>query len=111
MLTAVALVGVAPASSAAESTADEQARVSEIIVRYQAQAPVITKKGRPWGAQCVPRVYRSSLQFGREIGAGMRVVGVQPPVSVAVARVIARHVEDCPFVAWAEADAVLFTIE
>lgn len=103
------LLSVSPASSTAQSVTDGRTRVSEIIVRYQAQAPTTTRKGRPWGAQCVPHAYRSSLRFGRDIGARMRVVHVQPTVSAAVGRVIARHIEDCPFVEWAEPDAVLFT--
>ena len=111
MVAAAALcVGVVPVSNAGQPSTNDRVRVSEIIVRYQAEAPATTKNGLPWGAQCVPRAHRTFLRVDRDIGARMRVLRVKPAISPNLAREIAQHLDDCPFVEWAEADIVTFTI-
>jgi hypothetical protein len=97
-------------SSTPSDTSFNKARVDEIIVRYQPGAPMTAKSGGPWGTQCVSRTHRDNLTLGRGLGARMRVLRLQPPVSPPVAAAIAEQIARCRLVEWAEADAVQFTI-
>jgi hypothetical protein len=58
--------------------------------------------------QCVDRKYRERLVAKRALGVGMWVVAVEPPVAPRVAERIARQIDRCPGVAWAEAPRVEF---
>jgi len=80
----------------------------EIIVRYGVDAPAQQSEARPWGVQCVDRKYRDRLIATRAIGAGMWVVAIEPSVTPRVAERIARQIDRCPGVAWAEAPTVEF---
>lgn len=97
-------------SSAADSQRIERSKVTQLIARYETGSPTVTTTGRPWGAQCVSSTYRDNLHQGRGLGAGMRTVQIVPPVTPTVARAIALQFQQCPYIEWAEADAVRFTI-
>ena len=97
-------------SKAVEAGALTRNEVTEIIVRYELSAPPTTTSGRPWGSQCVSRPYQRRLLAGREIGGGMQVVRVEPPVSANTARAIATQIERCPHIEWAEADLVQLSV-
>lgn len=102
--------GAAGAAELPTSKRLERSEVTQVIVRYEVGAPPATSAGRPWGAQCVARNYRDSLTNGRWIGARMRVVVIDPPVTATVARVIALQMQQCPYIEWAEADVIRFTV-
>ena len=82
--------------------------VSKVVVRYSEDAPVKRSDGKPWGVQCVDARYRERLAPGRSLGAGMYIVRLQPPVSHRVALRIARQLDACPGVVWAEPSTVVF---
>lgn len=84
--------------------------MTQLIARYELGSPTVTSTGRPWGAQCVNRMYRDNLRLGRGIGAGMRTVRIVPAVTPTVARVIALQFQQCPYIEWAEADVIRFTV-
>jgi len=88
----------------------ERSEVTQLIARYEVGAPPATSAGRPWGAQCVARSHRDTLANGRWIGARMRVIRIDPPVTPTVARVIALQMQQCPYIEWVEADVIRFTV-
>jgi hypothetical protein len=114
----VALVVVASGCSPASSSTSTSVRgelidrieVSQIVVRYQQGSPPATSDNRPWGSQCVAREYRDNLERGPSIGTRMKVVTVDPPVLPIVAGSIAREMEQCPYIDWAEPDVVRFDV-
>lgn len=111
LICAVLLHGCATASSSVVGGPRmERTTVTEIIVRYEPEAPTSSESREPWGIQCVSSAYRHNLRRGRGIGGRMRVVRIEPPVSQTVAQVIALQMSKCPYVDWAEADTVQFTI-
>jgi hypothetical protein len=93
-------------STAREVDTDEEGIVSEIIVRYSPDAPGLNDEGQPWGSQCVSPSLRDQLHPDRDIGGRMKVIRIQPSASVLVAQDMARQIEQCPFIEWAEADTV-----
>jgi hypothetical protein len=98
-------------TGAREVDTDEQVTVSdivvdEIIVRYSPDAPSLNDEGQLWGSQCVSPVLRDQLYPDRDIGGRMKVIRVQPSASALAAQDIARQIEQCPFIEWAEASTV-----
>jgi hypothetical protein len=81
-------------------------RVNELIVRYEIGVPAAALNGRPWGAQCVRLKDQKLLQRGRWIGAGMRRIDLNKPVSRIRADRIAREMSQCPYVLWAESNGL-----
>lgn len=114
LLVAVLLSACNPGISHAANTqldpSLQRTEVSEVVVRYTDEAPAMTRNGRPWGSQCVSRAFRDRLVLGRDIGGGMRVVRLDPPVSANVGTGIASQIERCPHIEWAEADRVQFSV-
>ena len=111
------LTGCTPTSSQAAGPSPivdgsllERSKVTQLIARYEVGAPATTTAGRPWGAQCVAGKERESLDLGRQLGARMRVVLIDPPVTTRIARVIALQMQTCPKIEWVEADVIRFTI-
>ena len=106
--------GCAPASSSTASIAQgeliDRIEVSQIVVRYRPGAPPSTNDGAPWGSQCVSQNYEADLERGPSIGAQMKVVTIDPPVRPVVAELIALEMAQCPYIEWAEADAVRFDV-
>lgn len=90
-------------------TSSDESRV-QLIVRYGADAPKQRREAPPWGVQCVDRKYRERLVAKRALGVGMWVVVVEPPVAPRVAERIARQIDRCPGVAWAEVPRVEYTV-
>lgn len=110
----LATAGCSPAASSTASTAQaeliDRLEVSQIIVRYGPGAPPSTSDGAPWGVQCVSQDYKANLTRGLSIGAQMKVVMINPPVLTVVAELIALEMQQCPYIEWAEADAVRFDV-
>jgi hypothetical protein len=102
-LVGLLVTGLLSSAYATPSQASVEEPSVEIIVRYGVDAPRPRPDSRPWGAQCVDRKYRDRLIAKRAIGAGMWVVAVDPPVAPRVAERIARQIDRCPGVTWAEA--------
>lgn len=99
------LTACSPDTIAAASIAKtERNSVDHIVVRYELGAPPLTDAGTPWGSQCVSRAYVDRVKRGRWIGAGMRVIRLDPPTTPTIARVIATQFTQCPYIEWAEAD-------
>lgn len=113
---AIAVVSSLLAACSAQSTAattratTERLAVDHVIVRYEMGAPPSTDGGAPWGSQCVSSIYSDRLERGRWIGAGMRVIRVNPPLPPKVARAVALQIAQCPYIEWAEADDTLLSI-
>jgi hypothetical protein len=93
-------------TAAREMDRDERENVTEIVVRYSPDAPSLNDEGRPWGSQCVVPPFRNQLYPDRDIGGRMKVIRLEPSASALVAQDIARQIEQCPFIEWAEADTV-----
>ena len=91
-------------TAAATAAKTERHTVNHLVVRYELGAPPVTDGGDPWGSQCVSGVYADRVKRGRWIGAGMRVIRLDPPTSPTVARVIATQMALCPYIEWAEPD-------
>jgi len=97
-------------ASASASDPTDLPVVEEIIVRYERGGPLETSRGLPWGAQCVSDDYRKQLTRDRALGARMHVVRIEPGVTPRVATRIARQMQQCPYIEWAEADVIVFTL-
>jgi len=85
--------------------------VSEIIVRYELGAPALNTKGQIWGSQCVRAKDRSLLKPGRWIGAGMRRVALTKVITQRRANQITTALATCPYVMWAEPNAVVLDLQ
>lgn len=107
-LMGVLLIGMSGSAHATLVQAPNDEQRVQLIVRYGADAPTQRREAPPWGAQCVERKYRERLVAKRALGGGMWVVAVEPPVAPRVAERIARQIDRCPGVAWAEAPRVEF---
>lgn len=104
-VTSLIATACAPGTTAAATPAKtERHQVDHLVVRYELGAPPFTNGGDAWGSQCVSRVYADRLKRGRWIGAGMRVIRLDPPTTPTTARVIATQISQCPFIEWAEPD-------
>lgn len=111
MLVVASILASCSGTAAREVDADEQITVSdgvvdEIIVRYLPDAPGSNDDGQPWGSQCVSLPFRDRLYPDRDIGGRMKVLRIEPSASALVAQDMARQIEQCPFIEWAEADTV-----
>jgi hypothetical protein len=85
--------------------------ISEIIVRYELGAPALNINGRLWGSQCVRAKDRSLLKPGRWIGAGMRRVALTKVITQRRANQITTALATCPYVMWAEPNAVVLDLQ
>lgn len=96
------------ASFVSAATISEKGRVERIIVRYEALLPTARPTHETWAVPCLDPPYADRLERGRWIGARMQVIRITPPSRPAVARRIARYLERCPDIEWAEPDVVIF---
>jgi len=105
----IALLGY-PVSTSASAVTPLPA-VSEIIVRYELGAPPVISDGRPWGSQCVRAKDRALIKRGPWIGAGMRRIELSRTISQRRANRISTAFASCPYVMWAEPNAVVFDLQ
>jgi hypothetical protein len=108
MLLLAASLNVLTVSTASARPIVERSEIHQIVVRYKPGAPASTPRGAPWGSQCVADSLADLLKPGRSIGGRMRVIRLRPPQQPMVAQRIARQLEKCPFIEWAEADDVVY---
>jgi len=109
VIISLVLAGQALAPSA-EATG-RTAQTDELLVRYDVGAPPVRWNGRPWGSQCVERAFSRHLRTGRWIGAGMRIIRFDRAVPVKAAQRVATQFQRCPYIAWAEPNELLLSVE
>jgi hypothetical protein len=95
------MLGAQSVANPAEAR-DWHAGTDELVVRYDVSAPASRWNGRPWGSQCVERVFARELTAGQWLGAGMRIVRFDRVVPAKTAQKVASQLERCPYVLWAE---------